>query len=758
METGPEHDAQTLPVGSRPDEAGPDGLDRDDRITALDDEARAEYALRASEARYRQALAATEAALTNAQALYHISSSQVAGESLGTLLQRVVDVVAEALPANRVSLMAIDTDRRMVIGRYVGGPDLNAPTDIDFDEAMEGLAGWSIEHREAAISRGGVRDPRETDRVHERRLKWGHGPMMVAPILYGERALGVINATNPPGGREFEPADLSLLSAMASQSAISIENTSIREQLQHARDELEDRVRQRTAELVESEERYRRITETITDYVFTVKVVPGGELETYHGPGCVAVTGYSAEEFASSPRLWLEMVVPEDRAKVLTQVEELVSNGSARPIEHRITRKDGAVRLVRSTPVPQYALDGKLIGYDGLLQDVTERRVLEEQLAQAQKLQSIGRLAGGVAHDFNNLLTAILGNAELALMDLPGYHPARESVTEIVKAAERAASLTRQLLSFARKQILEPVPLDLSSVVAGSIVMLRRLLGEDVEIMAELDDGLDIVEADPGQIQQLLVNLTVNARDAMPGGGRLVIETANLTVGEEYRAVHPDVSPGRYVTLGVTDTGVGMGDDVLAHLFEPFFTTKRQGEGTGLGLATCHGIVHANGGRIWVHSEVGRGTTVTILLPVAEGVARPLGQPSVSLPPPTGTETVLVVEDDASVRRLAVLGLRSNGFTVFEAANAADALELVTSSASSIDLLVSDVVMPGMRGPELASHLRELRPSARLLLVSGHADTNEAFRDEDGRVIQLLPKPFTPDRLARKVREILDTE
>jgi nitrogen-specific signal transduction histidine kinase len=412
---------------------------------------------------------------------------------------------------------------------------------------------------------------------------------------------------------------------------------------------------------------------------------------------------------------------------------------------------------VRSTLVPQYAPDGALVEYDGLLQDITQRRALEEQLVQAQKLQSIGRLAGGVAHDFNNLLTAILGNAELALIDLPEDHPAGESVREIVKAAERAASLTRQLLSFARKQMIEPAPLDLSAVVSGSIEMLRRLLGEDVEILAELRDGLDIVEADPGQVQQLLVNLTVNARDAMPDGGRLVIETANLAVGDEYRAAHPEVRAGNYVTLAVTDTGTGMTDDVLAHLFEPFFTTKRQGEGTGLGLATCHGIVEQSGGHIWVHSEVGLGTSVTILLPVAEGVARPVGKAVVSMPPPTGTETVLVVEDDDSVRRLAVLGLRSNGYTVMEARNAADAL-VIAAKAASIDLLVSDIVMPGMRGPELAARLREMRPAAKLLLVSGHADTSDSFRDDSGRVIQLLPKPFTPERLSRKVREILDSE
>jgi signal transduction histidine kinase len=451
------------------------------------------------------------------------------------------------------------------------------------------------------------------------------------------------------------------------------------------------------------------------------------------------------------------MVVEEDREAVLEQAGNIEVNRPMRPVEHRIVRKDGTVRWVRSTPVPQYSSDGLLVGYDGLIQDITERRALQEQLAQAQKLQSIGRLAGGVAHDFNNLLTAILGNAELALLDLDPAHPARLSIDEIVKAAERAASLTRQLLAFARKQIIEPVPLDLSSVVSGSIQMLRRLLGEDIEITVVLDEGLGVVEADPGQMQQLLVNLTVNARDAMPEGGTLVIETANVVVADEYLATHPEVSPGRYVTLSVTDTGTGMSEEVRAHLFEPFFTTKPPGKGTGLGLATCHGIVSQSGGHIWVHSDLGDGTTVTILLPQSKAV---LGSPSeitAPQPPAMGTETVLVVEDDPSVRRLVVLGLRSHGYVPLEAANAMEALELATA-ASTLDMLVSDVIMPGMRGPELAARLQEGRPAMRLLLMSGHTETSEAFRDAGGRAIQLLVKPFTPERLARKVREVLDCD
>ena len=711
----------------------------------------------ASQAGDRKALADTQAALVRTEALYRVVTSMAAAESLESLLQRVVDAIAGSLPAHRVSLFAMDVEGESVTGHYRGGPGGERPADIGYEELMQGLAGWVLRERTGTVSAGGVRDPRETDIVHERRVEFGHGPMIVAPIIYRDRPLGVIVATNAPGDREFDQDDAELLSAMARHAAVSIENAEVREQLRAARDELEDRVGERTAELAESEDRYRRITETMTDYVFHVDVEDGHVAGTRHSPASVAVTGYAPEDFDADPQLWLAMVVPEDQALVLEQAREVESGQRMRPIEHRIVRKDGAVRWVRSTPVPQFEKNGRLIGYDGILQDITERRALQNELAHAQKMESIGRLAGGVAHDFNNLLTAILGNAELAALDLEPDHPARVSIDEITKAAEGAARLTRQLLSFARRQMIEPVPLNLSEVVGGSLELLRRLLPEDIEIVSALEPNPGIVEADPGQIQQVLVNLTVNARDAMPEGGQLVIETSSEIVTDEYLAGQPEVVRGRWVSLSVTDTGQGMSPEVQAHLFEPFFTTKPQGSGTGLGLATCHGIVKQSGGHIWIHSEAGQGTKVTIMLPECRN--QPVGgaESMQARAPARGSETILIVEDEASVRRLAVLGLRSLGYTVLEAANAAEALR-IAATEHDIALVVSDVIMPGIRGPELATRLRSLRPKARILLTSGHTDAPEGFHDADGNPIPFVSKPFTPDRLAHKVRAVLDGE
>ncbi|HEX7497963.1 MAG TPA: ATP-binding protein, partial [Candidatus Limnocylindrales bacterium] len=359
-----------------------------------------------------------------------------------------------------------------------------------------------------------------------------------------------------------------------------------------------------------------------------------------------------------------------------------------------------------------------------------------------------------------NLLTAILGYVEVARLDLPddlpADHPLRSDLDEIGAAGDRAASLTRQLLTFASKQIVAPVRLDLSAVVADLLKMLKPLLGEDISIETSLEPALGAVEADPGQVQQLLVNLAVNARDAMPEGGRLIIKTATEYVTEAVAATRSGARPGSHICLSVTDSGVGMSEEVRAHLFEPFFTTKGQGKGVGLGLATCHGIVRQMGGHIRVLSRPGNGTKFQIYLPRLDGPATGASVAAPESPAPTGTETILVVEDEPVVRRLAVLGLRAQGYTVIEAKDGVQALEAAVRFALELDLVVSDVIMPGMSGPELLKRLSVIAPRARRLLVSGHAESTVLPAGLIDVGASFLPKPFTPERLARKVREVLD--
>ena len=408
--------------------------------------------------------------------------------------------------------------------------------------------------------------------------------------------------------------------------------------------------------------------------------------------------------------------------------------------------------------------------------DISERLELEAQLLQAAKMESLGRLAGGVAHDFNNLLTAILGNGEIARTYLLEDDPVIGFLDEIAVAGERAAALVRQLLVFARRQTVSPVRLNLSSLVAESEGMLRRLLGEDIEVTTRLEADLATLVADPSQMHQLLVNLTVNARDAMADGGRLVVGTATVIV--EPGSEDTGLRPGRHVELTVSDTGVGMTPETIAHIFEPFYTTKDLGKGTGLGLATCHGIVRQAGGAITVASEPGVGTTFRILLPATDAAPDPVPAGGPGSTGDRGTETILVVEDDEAIRRLAVAGLEARGYRVLEAAHAGQALAIARDHA--FDLVVSDVVMPGMNGAELGRQLAELRPQARLILASGHPrvdpDTHgspTAHGDDEGErsarsgaapgmdpaagPADFLPKPYTPEQLARRVRHVLDT-
>jgi signal transduction histidine kinase/HAMP domain-containing protein len=392
------------------------------------------------------------------------------------------------------------------------------------------------------------------------------------------------------------------------------------------------------------------------------------------------------------------------------------------------------------------------------LEALEELRMAQAQLLQSQKMESIGKLAGGVAHDFNNLLTPILGYAQLGIMGLkPGEERLRPNLVEIQKAAERASNLTRQLLGFSRRQIIEPKVLNLNTLIQDMDKMLRRLIGEDIELVTQPAQDLWLVKIDPGQVEQVLMNLVVNARDAMPNGGKVTVETFNAVLDPEYCASRQDVTPGDYAVLAVSDNGTGMSDEVKAHLFEPFFTTKEKGKGTGLGLATCYGIVKQNQGHIAVYSEVGQGTTFRIYLPrVNEAASAPtIARQADTMP--RGTETVLLVEDEPAVRDLAVRVLREQGYTVLDAPNGAEALRIAHEhDGRRIDLLLTDVVMPLMSGSALAEQLRAAHPEIKVLFASGYTDEAIVRHGVLSPGVTLIQKPFTPATLALKVRQVLD--
>jgi len=384
-------------------------------------------------------------------------------------------------------------------------------------------------------------------------------------------------------------------------------------------------------------------------------------------------------------------------------------------------------------------------------------RSSEERLRQAQKMEAVGRLAGGVAHDFNNLLTVITSYSALLLEDLGSDDPKRDDVDQIRKAAEGAAALTRQLLAFSRQQVLQPKALDLKATVAGTEKLLRRLIGEDIQLATVLARDLGVVKADPGQIEQIIINLAVNARDAMPTGGRLTIEAANVDMDEAYVRGHAPASPGGYVMLALSDTGIGMDEQTKARIFEPFFTTKEPGKGTGLGLATVYGIVKQSGGFIWVYSEPGHGTSFKFYLPRVDEPAEAAAAATATAEPRGGTETVLVVEDAASVRMVTRQVLERFGYTVLEAPNGETALRLAAKHHGPIHLLLTDVVMPGLSGRQLAGQLAELRPDMKVLYASGYADHAIVHHGILESGIAYLQKPFTPETLGRRVRQVLDS-
>ena len=509
--------------------------------------------------------------------------------------------------------------------------------------------------------------------------------------------------------------------------------------------------------LSDQEQMFRLITENAEDLI---TVVDRGGKRYYDSPGYNKL-GYSHEELDRGPIP--EQVHPDDHEALIAARTETFEKGAGPRVEYRFRRKDGEWRTLESTRSPVRNRRGEIEKVVIVSRDITERKQAEEllrrrdeQLRQSQKMEAVGRLSGGIAHDFNNLLSVIIGYSESIEQRLAPMDPLHKSAEEIRKAGERAASLTHQLLAFSRQQVLQPQILDLNALVSDMGTMLRRLIGMHIELTTKLATELGVVKAEQSQIEQVIVNLVVNARDAMPEGGKLLIETSNLDVNENLVRSFSFLQPGPYVLLTVRDTGVGMDADTRRHIFEPFFTTKGPGKGTGLGLATVYGVVKQSGGGVIVDSEPGKGSTFKIFLPQTQESAVAPAPDETATRGSMGTGTILLVEDEEALLNLTAERLRECGYTVLPARDGVHALELERSFNGSIDLLLTDVMMPRMGGLALARSMSKLRPGICILFMTAHAEREASFREALRSGAESIQKPFSHERLIRLVRRALD--
>ena len=670
----------------------------------------------------------------SAAALIETGRELAGGLEPAEVARQVASSVVRVFGAQRSALYRLEPDADRLVCIAAAGVGDATRWHGQIFRMGEGTVGRAAAEERSVWTPDVLTDPKITMPVEvaDRIRADGFRSVLAVPLKTGDRIIGVLTLGDV-AGRTYTEDELALLAAFVGQGAVALENSALYREIRDARDFLQS------------------ITENSPDAIITTD---GQGRVTYFSRGAEAMFGYSAEEMIGTAVVDL---YPGGREEARSVKRRLAEEGLLRNYESGFLAKDGRrVEISASISVLRDA-SGAAVGTLGLLKDIAERRQLEEQLRQSQKMDAIGRLAGGIAHDFNNLLTVIAGRAQMILARLRPEEPIHRDATLVRTTADRAAALTQQLLAFSRKQVLQPQVLDLNAVMTAMEPMLSRLIGEDIELAVVPAPGLDRVKADPGQIEQVIVNLVVNSRDAMPQGGRLTIETANVDLDEAYARRHVSVPAGRYVILAVSDSGSGMDEQTRSRVFEPFFTTKEPGKGTGLGLATVYGIVKQSGGDIRLYSEVGTGTTFKIYLPrVAEMVSLPDPATSVSATAPRGDETVLLVEDEPEVRDLAREILEGSGYTVLQACDALEAVFIAERHAGPIHLLLTDVIMPRQSGRALVERLRPLRPEMQVLYMSGY--TNEAIvrhgvLDPDTLFIQ---KPFSPAALGHKVRAAID--
>jgi PAS domain S-box-containing protein len=556
---------------------------------------------------------------------------------------------------------------------------------------------------------------------------------MGVPLKRGDHTYGVLVLQTYEPNIRYGDKEKEILIFVSQQIATAIESRRNQEALR------------------QSEAQYRSLFETAVHGIYRSSA-DGRFLQV--NPALVTMLGYGSEQEVLGIKMAQEVYAePSDRTRLISQHR---NNARIDGVETTWKRKDGTLFPVRLSGRALLSAAGELEGFQMIAEDVTERRSLEDQLRQSQKMEAVGRLAGGIAHDFNNLLTVIQGYSDLLIEGLHSRDPKRAEASEIKKAADRASGLTRQLLAFSRQQVIAPKHFDLNATIRNLDTMLRRILGEDVQLATRLDASMAGIKADPGQIEQVIMNLAVNARDAMPRGGRLTIETSNHELDARVASERAELKSGSYVLLSVSDTGTGMDDITKSRIFEPFFTTKPQGKGTGLGLSTVYGIVKQSDGYTWVDSELGKGTTFKIFLPRVQvqsesAVIAPIVQNK------GGSETVLVVEDETGVRALVRQVLQAQGYRVLEAMGGKEALELCRSRPGEIHLLVTDVVLESMNGRELSEELLKTRPAMKVIFMSGYTDDAVLHHGVQAHSTPFLQKPFSAGALTSLVRTVLDS-
>ena len=682
------------------------------------------------------------------RALINIGLELASMRDTTRLLESVCIAARDLFGATYVTLGLVDPNDRTV--QRVVGCGIDAAKWIRTGDVVPGILGKVVSERRAARGDNPGGDPvaLQLPARHPEAQAF-----LAAPVASPAQVYGWICLFGNEG-RSFTEEDEDLVTALAGQVGRIYENGHLYAVAQKRTEELEHEVlerRQAEDALRKSESLNRNLLEHLPHRIL---VKDRKSVTMFCNANYAKDVGLSADEvigrdaFAFYPRQVAEAYNADDR--------EVMASGTTKDIEEQYEAA-GEQRWVHTVKVPYRDEQGAIIGVLVVFEDITERKSLEEQFRQSQKLEAIGRLAGGVAHDFNNLLTAILGYCELLLADLEPNDPRQADILEIQKAGVSAAGVTRQLLAFSRKQIFEPILLDLNVAVAGMRLLIGRLIGEDVKVVLVSRPGLALVKADRGQVEQIVMNLAVNARDAMPNGGTLTIETANVELDEHYPKTHVEAKPGHYVVLTVTDTGTGITPEVRARLFEPFFTTKELGKGTGLGLATVHGIITQSGGIVNVYSEVGLGTSFKVYFPRADPAEKVVATLRPEARPRAGVETLLVVEDAEGLRELARRLLERQGYTVLVAANAEEALRLFEQHPT-IDVLLTDVVMPGASGPELSRQLVERRPALKVIYMSGYTEDAIVQHGVLNPGIAFLHKPFTSESLGRKIREVLDRQ